>query len=119
MVSSLCKIQYLGKAKTPFNINKHIKDADGKNPKVVPVSIHFKQPGHNFNKHAKFTLIKQINDTINTDINTIKIKLKKKADFWKLKHDTLTPERLNHEFSSPNLLAHFMFITDYHLPSIF
>ena len=85
MVSSLCKIQYLGKAKTPFNINKHIKDADGKNPKVVPVSIHFKQPGHNFNKHAKFTLIKQINDTINTDINTIKIKLKKKSRFLEIK----------------------------------
>ena len=85
MVSSPCKIQYLGKAKTPFNINKHIKDADGKNPKVVPVSMHFKQPGHNFNKHAKFTLIEQINNTINTDINTIKIKLKKKSRFLETK----------------------------------
>ena len=30
------------------------------------------QPGQSFNKHAKFTLIEQINNTIITDTDTIK-----------------------------------------------
>ena len=53
MECTLCKIQYVGKTEeTPFNIrlNNHRKDANGNNPKAIPESIHFKQPGHNFNK---------------------------------------------------------------------
>ena len=67
MECSLCQIQYVGKAETSFNIrlNNHRKDANGKNLKAVSASIHFKQPGHNFNKHAKSTLIEQTKNTIN------------------------------------------------------
>ena len=101
MGCTLCKVQYAGKAETPFNIrlNNHRKDAIGNHPKAIPASIHFKQPGHNFNKHAKFTLIEQINNTINTDIDTIKIRLKRREDFWILKLDTLTPKGLNKDFN--------------------
>ena len=62
MECTLCKIQYVGKAETPFNtiLNNHRKDVNGNNPKAIPASIHFKQPGDNFNKHAKFTRIEQI-----------------------------------------------------------
>ena len=90
MACTLCKIQYIGKAETTFNIrlNNHRKDANGNNPKAIPASIHFEQPGHNFNKHAKFALIEQINNTINTDINIIKRRLKRREDFWILKLDT-------------------------------
>ena len=74
MECTLCKIQYVGKAEKPFNIrlNKHRKDANRNNPKPIPASIHFKQAGHNFSKQAKFTLTEQLNNTINTDIDTIK-----------------------------------------------
>ena len=80
MEFTFSKIQYIGKAETPFNIrlNNHRKDANGNNPKAIPAFTHFKQPGHNFNKHAKFTLIEQINNTINTDIDTIKIRQKRR-----------------------------------------
>ena len=80
MECTLCKIQYIRKAEIPFNIrlNNHRKDANGKNPKAIPPSIHFKQPGHNSNKHAKFTLIEQINDAINIDIDYNKNKTEKK-----------------------------------------
>ena len=83
MEGTLCKIQYVGKAETPFDIwlNNHRKDANSNNPKATPGSIHFKQPVHNFNKHAKFTLIKQFNNTINIDIDTMKIRLKRREDF--------------------------------------
>ena len=45
---------------------------------------HFRLPGHNFNKHAKFTLIEQLNDT-NTDKELLKYRLKKREDFWIIK----------------------------------
>ena len=97
MKCTLCKIQYVRKAETLFNIrlNNHRKDANGNNPKDIPASIHFKQPGHNFNKHLKFTLIEQINNTINSDIDTIIIRLKRREDFWILKLGTLKPKGLN------------------------
>ena len=78
MECTLCKIQFVGKAEIPFNIplNNHRKDANGSNPKAIPASIHFKQTGHNFNKYVKFALIEQINYTINTDLDPIKIRLK-------------------------------------------
>ena len=71
MECTLCKIQYVGKAETTFNIrlNNHRKDANGNNPKAIPASIHLKKPHHNFNKDAKFILIEQINHIINTDID--------------------------------------------------
>ena len=97
MECTLCKIQYVGKAEKPFNIrlNKHRKDANSNNPKAIPVSIHFKQAGHNFSKQATLTLTEQLNNTINTDIDTIKIRLKRGEDFSMLKPDALTPKGLN------------------------
>ena len=119
MECTLCKIQYVGKAETSFNIrlNNHRIDANGNNPKAIPASIHFKQPGHNFNKHAKFTLIEQIN----TDIETIKIRLKRSEYFWILKLETLTSRELNQKLNNVNKFqsaAYFMFISVYHLPAI-
>ena len=45
MECTLCKIQYVGKAETAFNIklHNHRKDANGNSPKAIPESIHFKQ----------------------------------------------------------------------------
>ena len=51
-------------------------------------------------KHAKSTLIEQINNTINIDIDTIKTKLKRREDFWMLKLDALTRKRLNQELNN-------------------
>ena len=56
----LCKIQYIGKSKNPFNLrlNNHRKDVN--NPKAIPTCNNFKIHGHSFMKHAKFTLIEQL-----------------------------------------------------------
>ena len=80
--------------KTHFNYRK---DTNGNNPKAIPASRNFKQPDHNFSKHAKFTLF---NNTINTDIDTIKIRLKRREDFWILKLGTRTPKGLNQELNN-------------------
>ena len=58
----ICKIQNVVKSETPFNLrlNNHRKDVN--NPKAIPVCNHFKMNGHNFMKHAKFTLIEQLTE---------------------------------------------------------
>ena len=55
----LCKIQYVGKSETSFNLrlNSHRKDVS--NAKAIPTCHHFKIHGHNFMKHAKFRTINQ------------------------------------------------------------
>ena len=62
---------------------------------------HFRLPGHNFNKHAKFTLIEQLNDT-NIDKELLKHQLKKREDFWSIKLKNLQPHGFNTELNFPN-----------------
>ena len=72
----LCKIQYVGKAETAFNIglNNHRKDV--KDPKAIPVDKHFNQTGHNFNLHAKCVIIEQLQDIEKTSNKILKERLK-------------------------------------------
>ena len=99
MECALCKIQYVGKAETAFNIrlNNHRKDVN--NPKSIPADFHFRKPGHSFNLHAKFTLIEQLSNIHTTDKETLKFRLKRCEDFWIQKLETLTPKGLNQELN--------------------
>ena len=69
----LCNKQYTSKSETIFNLrlNNHWKDVNKRNS--LQADQHFWLPGHNFNKHAKFTLIEQLNDT-NIDKELLKHK---------------------------------------------
>ena len=58
----LCKIQYAGKFKTPFDLRLNNYRKDVNNPKVIPTCNHFKTHGHSFMKYAKFTLIEQLTE---------------------------------------------------------
>ena len=60
--SELCKIQYLGKTEAAFNIRLNNHGKDVKDHKAIPVDKHFNQTGHNFNLHAKFIIIEQLQD---------------------------------------------------------
>ena len=77
----LYKIQYFGKSETPFTLrlNNHRKDAN--NPKAIPACSHFKMHGHNFMKHAKFTLIEQLTEISNASKDTLRLRLKRREDF--------------------------------------
>ena len=90
----LCKIQYVGKSETPFNLrlNNHRKDVN--NPKAIPACNHFKIHGHNFMKHAKFTLIEQLSK------DTLRLWLKQREEFWIIKLATLAPKGLNQQLSN-------------------
>ena len=82
MECALCKVQYVGKAETTFNIrlNNHRKDVN--NPKSIPADFNFRKPGHSFNLDGKFTLIEQLSNTHTTDKDTLKFRLKRREDFW-------------------------------------
>ena len=77
----LCNKQYTGKSETAFNLrlSNHRIDVNIRNS--LQDDQHFRLLGHNFNKHAKFTLIEQLNDT-NIDQELLKHRLKKCKDFW-------------------------------------
>ena len=82
MECALCKVQYAGKAQTTFNIrlNNHRKDVN--NPKSILADLHFREPGHSFNMHVKFTLMEQqVSNIYTTDKDTLKFLLKCREDF--------------------------------------
>ena len=95
----LCKIQYVGKSETPFNLrlNNHRKDVN--NPKAIPACNHFKIHGHNFMKHAKFNLIEQSTAISNLSTDTLRLRLKWRH-FWIIKFETLAPKGLNQELNN-------------------
>ena len=55
-----CKIQYVGKAETEFNIRLNSNQKDVWKQDAIPASRRFSGKNHNLNTHAKFTLIEQI-----------------------------------------------------------
>ena len=102
MECAYCRVQYVGKAETAFNIrlNNHRKDVN--NPKSIPADLHFRkpEPEHSFNLHAKFTLIEQLSNIHTTDTDTLKFRLKHREDFWIHKLEMLTLKRLNQELNN-------------------
>ena len=56
----LCKIQFVGKAETAFNIRLDDHRKYIKYPKAIPADKHLNQTRHNFNLHAKFIIIEQL-----------------------------------------------------------
>ena len=91
----LCKIQYVGKSETPFNLRLKNHRKDVNNPKAIPASNHFKIHGHNFMKHAKFTLIEQLTEISNVSKDTLRLRLKRREHFWVIKLETLAPKGVN------------------------
>ena len=64
----LCKIQYVEKSGTSIHLrlNNH----------MIPTCHRFKTLGHDFVKHAIFSLIEQISETSNVSKDTLRIQLK-------------------------------------------
>ena len=101
MECCLCeKSQYVGKSEYSVNlrINTHRNDVwrtDG-----PPCDKHFQMPGHNFNTHAKFTLIEEV---YNKSLSKLKIRslLEHREDFWILKLQTLSKQGLNTSLNYP------------------
>ena len=76
-----CNRQYVGKAETSFSIwlNNHRKDV--KKVDAIMVCKYFQQLSHNFNKHAKFTIIDQLTNTSKSK-GTLTQRLIESENFW-------------------------------------
>ena len=94
----LCSKQYVGKAETAFNIrlNNHRKDV--KKANAILACKHFQSPNHNFNQHAKFTIIDKLTNT-NKPKEILRQRLIERENFWIEKLDTLHPKGFNQELS--------------------
>ena len=92
---------YVGKSEIPVHkrINGHRSDA--KKATSIPVDAHYLQPGHNFDRDTKFTLIEQIRRSDLTKEQMTELLLRRE-DFWMLKLQTLVPNGFNVELNYPN-----------------
>ena len=77
----LCNKQYTDKnLKQPLILRLSNRRKDVNKQNLLQADQHFRLHGHNFNKHAKFTLIEQLNDT-NIDKELLKYRLKNVKTF--------------------------------------
>ena len=75
-----CKIQYVGKTETEFNIelNNHRKGVW--KPKAIPANRHFSDKNNNFNTHAKFILTEQLHH-IDKEKNKERLKQRETSEY--------------------------------------
>ena len=94
----LCKIQYVRKVETAFNIrlNNHRKDT--KKSDSILACKHLQQQGHNFNKHAKFILIDKLIN-LHGSKETVREVVVIRENLWIQKMKTLVPFELNQELN--------------------
>ena len=94
----LCKMQYVGKPETAFNLrlNNHRKDIT--KPNSILACKYFQERGHNFNKHAEFIIIDKLVN-LNGSKKALRELLVIRENFWIQKLKTLVPFGLNPELS--------------------
>ena len=95
---SLRKIKICSKYSVNLRINTHRNDVWRKDGPACDKL--FQMSGHNFNTHAKFTIIEEVYDN---SLSKVKIHdlLEHREDFWILKLQTLSPQVLNISLNYP------------------
>ena len=90
--------QYVGKFETAWNgkLYNHRKDAHKE--KSLQFDEHFKQPGHNFTEHAKFTITEALTKHVKTE--TDHKRLKEREDYWIARLKTQIPDGFNEQYNS-------------------
>ena len=94
MECSTCeKSQYVGKSEYSLNLRMNTHRNDVWRKDCPPCDKHFQMPGHNFNVHAKFTIIE---DVYNKSLSKLKIcsLLEHREYIWILKLQILFPQGL-------------------------
>ena len=90
MCNVMCKIQYVEKSETPFNIRLTNHRKDIKNPNAIEAYKHFYKNKHTFSKHGKFIIIKQLRNIKTTPTETLKLRLAERENLWIKKLKTWT-----------------------------
>ena len=78
----MCKIQYVRKSETSFNIRLNNYGKDIKNPNAIEACKHFSNNEHPFSKHGKFTVIGQLRNINTTPTETLKLRLKEREKIF-------------------------------------
>ena len=107
----LCKIQYVGKSDTFFNLRIHNHRKDVNDPKAITACNHFKMHGDKFMKHANFNLLEQLTEISNVNKDTLRLWLKRREDFWIMKPETVAPKGLNQELNKSSQVKSTLFPT--------
>ena len=94
----MCKIQYIGKSETPFNIRLNNHRKDSKKPNPILACKHIQNSDYIFQKDAQFILIEQIKKK-SSKADAIKNFLKKRENFWIKELQTFYPSGLNMEYN--------------------
>ena len=91
---------YVGKSEPPSNLRTNNHRSDAKKPDSIAVDKHFfENKDHNFEKHAKITLIERLENATHMTDQEITHNLEKREDFWIKKLNTLTPNGFNQELN--------------------
>ena len=93
--------QYIGKSEPPAHLRKNIHRFDVTEPTGGAFDHHFALPGHNFNEHARFTLIEQVRDHRNNTKLENRRLLEEREDYWMARLKTIKPHGLNDGFNDP------------------
>ena len=80
-----------------IRINKHRNDVFRTD--AINVCKHFREPGHKFNLHAKFTIIEQLKNQ-EKPVEHMRQTLEGREDFWIKKLQTLHPNGFNKELNN-------------------
>ncbi len=105
MECTLCEgKQYVGKCEWTMNrrINSHRNDVW--RTEGPPCDKHFQLEGHDFNTHARFTIIEKI-ERPPTDKKELRSLLEKKEDKWMKRLQTVMPNGLNIAYNYPQYLT--------------
>ena len=105
MECTLCKNKhYVGKCEWSFNrrINSHQNDVW--RPEGPSCDKHFHLPNHNFNKHARFTIIKAL-EKPPKDKKELRKLLELKEDRWMTRLQTAIPMGLNISLNYPQIMT--------------
>ena len=97
---NICKnSQYVGKSEPPANLRINTHRFDVKSPKGGRFDKHFNQPGHDYNKNARYILIEQVKQS-KMSKKTIRQLLEEREDYWMTKLKTVVPNGLNDHLNS-------------------
>ena len=85
---------YVGKAETQMNERMNGHRSDARKTYKLAVDTHFLQPGHYFDRDARFTIIEKITRKDLTGQKLTKL-LEQREDFWMGKLGTIEPKGFN------------------------
>ena len=91
---------YVGKSEPPAHIRFNGHRSDAKKNNKLAVDTHFLEPGHIFDRDAKFTIIEKIRNTDQSKENLTNL-LMRREDFWIKTLGTLQPKGFNTALNFP------------------